>query len=151
MRSIIKNKKAFLTRDFIFAAALFSTIYALFSLGITGVADQYDDTSLINADISNNYNRLQETSDSMDIALASVRSGEGLGFRGAFDVAFAATFTVFQLVLGTLGLYGDVMASFASDFGLDRQVVNILFTLGFIGITITIVFVWLSSISRGKI
>ncbi len=151
MRSILKNKKAFLTRDLLVAMALFSTIWALYALMIIGVASEYGDTTIINQQIIDNYNKLENSTSTLDIALAEVRSGEGLGFRGAFDVAFAATFTIFQLVLSTTDLIGSVLISFAPDFGFDNRVIGILAILGTLVITITLIFVWISSISRGKI
>ena len=148
---MIKNKRGFLTRDLLIAAAIFSTIFALYGLVIVGIASEYQDESIVNQDIIDNYNQLGESKSSLDIAWNEFSSGEGLGFRVAFDVAFAATFTVFQLVLGTLTLFGSVMASFAFDFGFDDKIVGIAYTLLFLVITITIIFVWASSISRGKI
>ena len=151
MRSLLKNKKGFLTRDLLVAAAIFSTIFALYGLVIVGVASEYQDETIVNEEIISNYDRLSESSESLTIALDVFRSGEGLGFRGAFDVAFAATFTVFQLVLSTLDLFGSVMASFAPDFGFDDRIVGLAYTLLFLILVTTIIFVWASSISRGKI
>ena len=151
MRSILKNKKAFLTRDLLVAAALFSTVFALYGLMIVGVAAEYGDETIVNEAIIENYDRLGESTETLTLALDTVRSGEGLGFRGAFDVAFAGTFTVFQLVLSTIDLFGSVMASFAPDFGLDDRVVGLVYTLLFLIIIIGAIFVWISSISRGKL
>ena len=147
----IQSKQAFLTRNFIIAAILFSGVFALFTAGIIGVADNYQNTDIINEEIASNYNKLTETTDKVELARGTTTTGEGLGFRGTFDVAFAATFTVIQLVFSTLDLYGTVAGSFAGDFGVPTQIVAIFFTIILSILTVIIVWNWLSSISRGKI
>ena len=98
-----------------------------------------------------NYNKLVETTNKVEVARSTTASGEGLGFRGAFDVAFASTFTVIQLVFSTLDLYGTVIGSFAGDFGVNTQVIAILGTVLLSVLTIILTWNWLSSISRGRI
>ncbi len=146
-----QQKKAFLTRNFVMAAVLFSGIFALYVLAIFGIADAYGNTDIINQDIISSYDTLVETTDKVELARATTATGEGLGFRGTFDVAFAATFTVIQLVFSTLDLYGVISGSFAGDFGIPTQVAAVFFTVLLSLLTIQIVWNWLSSISRGKI
>ena len=147
----MKNKKAFLIRNFLIASVLFSGIFALYTLGIIGIAGEYQNNEIINEEISSHYNQLTETTDKIEIARATTATGEGLGFRGAFDIAFGATFTVIQLLFSTLGLYGSVIGNFASDFGVNSQVVGTLGIILLSILTVIIVFIWLSSVSRGKI
>lgn len=145
------NKKGFLTRDFVMAGILFSGLIALFVLAITGISDEYDSTLLVNEDYMDNYNRLTEQTDKMETARSSAAAGEGLSFIGTFDVAFQSTFTVIQMVFSTLDLFGDMSDNFAGDFGLDKTVFDVIFIIGLSLLTTVIVFVWISSISRGKI
>ena len=147
----IKNKRGYLTRDFVIAGIFLMGIIALMVLMVQGIADSYGRTDLVNEDFSSNYDKLSNVTDSVGTILATTRSGSGLSFKGAFDVTFGAAFTAIQLVFSTLGLMQNVFINFASDFGMPTAVANILFIVGFSIITVTLIFVWLSSISRGKI
>lgn len=145
------NKKGFLTRDFVIAGILMMGVIAIMILMVQGVADNYGRSDLVDEEFSQNYDKLTNITNSVDTILETTRSGSGLSFRGAFDVTFGAAFTAIQLVFSGLGLLQDVFINFAVDFGVPTAVANIMFIVGFSAITVTLIFVWLSSISRGKI
>lgn len=145
------QKKSFLTRDFVIAGILFSGIIALWVLAIAGIQSEYDSTLLTNENFSEKYDKLIEQTEKIETARASAAAGEGLSFIGTFDVAFQSTFTVIQMVFSTLNLFGDMTGSFAEDFGLDPTVTKIVFLIGLAILTTIIIFVWISSISRGRI
>ncbi len=148
----INSKKGFLPRDFIIAVVLISGIVALFIVGVIDVADNYDNSTIIDETFSDNYDKLSETTDDIETSRRSVQSGDGLSFKGTFDVVFTSTFTVIRLLFGTLNLYGDMTSNFIADFTfLDAGVVKVFLTLGLSIITIILVYAWLSSISRGRI
>jgi len=152
MKSLnLKNKKSFLTRDFVIAGILFSGIIALWVLAIAGIQDEYDSTLLTDEDFASKYDKLTEQTKKIETARSSAATGEGLSFLGSFDVAFQSTFTVIQMVFSTLGLFGDMTGSFAEDFGFDPTVSKIVFLIGLSILTTILIFVWISSISRGKI
>ncbi len=144
------NKKGFLTRDFVQAGILFTGIVALMVLMVGGIADEYDNTDIVSEEFSTNYDQLTSVTDNIETIRKTTTSGSGLSFRGLFDVAFGAAFTGIQLVFSTLTLFGSVMSNFAQDFGVPKAVADILFIIGFSIITVVLIFVWLSSISRGK-
>jgi hypothetical protein len=146
------NKKAqFLTRDFVIAGILFSGIVALFVLMIAGIQQEYDSDLLTNEDFAANYDRLNTQLEKIETSRTSAAAGEGLSFIGTFDVAFQSTFTVIQMVFSTLDLFGDMTGSFAEDFGFDPLVTRLVFRIALGILTAIIIFVWVSSISRGKI
>ena len=145
------NKKGFLTRDFLIAGILFSGMVALFVLMIAGIGDEYDSTLLTNEDFAANYDTLVEQTERIETARSAASAGEGLSFIGTFDVAFQSTFTVIQMVFQTLNLFGDMSGSFAGDFGLDEKVISLDFIIGLSILTVIIVLIWISSISRGKL
>ena len=145
------NKKGFLTRDFVISGILFSGMVALFVLMIAGISDEYDSTLLVNEDFAANYDTLLEQTDRIETARETASAGDGLSFLGTFDVAFQSTFTVIQMVFQTLNLFGDMSGSFAEDFGVDPSIVRITFLIALSILTTIIVFVWISSISRGRI
>ncbi len=145
------NKKGFLTRDFLIAGILFSGMVALFVLMIAGISDEYDSSLLTNEEFAANYDTLVEQTDRIETARQTAAAGDGLSFIGTFDVAFQSTFTVIQMVFQTLNLFGDMSGSFAEDFGVDPTVTRIVFLIALSILTTIIVWVWISSISRGKI
>jgi len=145
-------KKGFLTRDIVITGLLFTGIVALFVIAIGAIADNYNNTEIINEQFSGNYDKLTDIADNVEIMRGSSQSSQGLSFLETFDVVFSSTFTVIRMVFATLDLFGSMAANFIADFTfLDAQVVKILFIVGLSIITVILVFVWISSISRGKI
>jgi len=55
------------------------------------------------------------------------------------------------MVFSTLDLFGGMSDNFADDFGLDSGVVALAFIVALAILTAIIVFLWISSISRGKL
>ena len=147
----MKIKKGFLTRNFVIAAVLFSGIVALFVLAIAGISNEYDSTLLVNEEFSENYDRLVEQTERVETARAASSAGEGLKFKGTFDVVFQSTFTVIQMVFQSLDLFGDMTTSFSEDFGINPSVTRIVFLIALAILTTLIVWTWISSISRGRI
>ncbi|MHA1201367.1 MAG: hypothetical protein ACTSQ4_02445 [Candidatus Heimdallarchaeaceae archaeon] len=147
----IKGKKGLLTRDFIIAYVLFSGVVALFVLAIAGISQEYDTNILTSEDFQENYNKLTESTGGIETARKAASDTGGLSFIGTFDVAFQSTFTFIQMIFSTLDLLGDVTGNFAADFGLDSNVVSIAFQIGLSILTIIIVSIWISSISRGRL
>ena len=145
------TKKAFLTRNFVIAGVLFSGIVALFVLAIAGISDEYDSTLLVNEEFAANYDKLIGQTSKIETARATASAGEGLKFRGTFDVVFQSTFTVIQMVFQSLDLFGNMSENFAEDFGVNPAVTRIVFLIGLAILTTLIVFAWISSISRGRI
>ncbi|MHA1482673.1 MAG: hypothetical protein ACTSQA_04450 [Candidatus Heimdallarchaeaceae archaeon] len=146
------SKKPFFPRDFIVSALLLSGIVALYVLGVAAVANNYDNTNIISEGFSENYDKLTETADDVEVSRRAVQSGEGLSFLGTFDVAFQSTFTVIRLLFSALNLYGNMTANIVSDFTfLDAGVIKIFLTVGLSIITILLVYAWISSISRGRL
>lgn len=148
---IMKNKKGVLTRDLVIAGLLFTGIVALFVLAIAGVADNYDNTEIINENFANNYDKLSEIANDVNLTRGASQSSEGLSFIGTFDVIFSSTFTVIKMVFATLDLIGDMAANFVSDYTfLDASVIKILFIMALAILTTVLVFVWISSVSRSN-
>ncbi len=145
------DKKGYLTRDFVIAGIFLMGIIAIMILMVQSVADNYNNSDLIDEDFSANYDKLSNVTDNVGTILETTRSGSGLSFKGAFDATFGAAFTAIQLVFSTLGLMQNVFINFATDFGIPTAIANILFIVGFSIIAVTLIYVWLSSISRGKI
>ena len=149
-RKIIQ-KKGVLTRDLVIGAVLFSAVVAFCVLAIAGISDEYDSTLLVNQEFSDNYDKLSQFTDGIKTTRSTAADTGGLSFIGTFDVAFQSTFTVIQMVFSTLDLFGGMSNNFAKDFGLDSGVVALAFIVALSILTAIIVFLWISSISRGKL
>ena len=145
------NKKGYLTRDFLIAGIFLMGVIALMILMVQGMADNYDRQDLVDEAFSANYDKLQNVTDPVGVLLDETSSGDGLSFKGAFDVAFGAAFVGIQLIFGIFGLFSSVFVNVLSDFGVPSAIGNILFIVAFSTVIVTVIFVWLSSISRGKI
>lgn len=147
------QKKGFLARDWVIAAVLFAGVIALFSISVLSIANNYGRSDIVDANFNNNYNKLTDITNDKTKMFASVQSGQGLTLQGTFDIAFGATFTVIQLVFGSVITYETIAASFITDFSpiFEAKVLVIIFNIGMTIIIVTLVFVWLSSISRGRL
>lgn len=147
------QKKGFLARDWVVATVLFAGVIALFSISVLSIANNYGRSDIVDANFNKNYNKLTDLTNDKTKMFNSVQSGQGLTLQGTFDIAFGSTFTVIQLVFGSVIMYESVAASAVTDFApiFDAGVLVIIFNIGITIITITLVFVWLSSISRGRL
>jgi hypothetical protein len=149
----IKNKKGFLLRDFIVVGIIFGLTISLYIIQVASIADNYDNTNIIDEDFAAHYDKLQSMKSNLDTSAKAVQDPEGgLDLVGAFNVAFNSVFTVIVMVWDGLSLYAGMATNLASDFSfLDKNVI-IIFTTGLIAIlTAYLIFVWLSSVTRGKI
>jgi hypothetical protein len=149
---MIRNKKGFLARDWVIAFVLFSAVIALFTLSVVGVANNYGRSDMVDSGFQSRYNKMVSLTNDKNTMLNSVRSGQGLTLAGTFDIAFGATFTVIQLVFSSIISFEMIGANLVSDLApfIDPSVLVILVNVLITCITVTIVFVWLSSISRGR-
>lgn len=149
------NKRAFNTTEFIIAGLLFTSIIILATLGITGMQSNYagdNFTNIVNDDFVETYNKLSNQTETIDRMRNTSLSGEGLSFRGAFDVTFGSFFTIMQLVFGTLGLFGDMYVNLTTDFPfLDATVVNQFFIIGLAILTVILIFALINAVGRNKV
>jgi hypothetical protein len=150
---IIQNKKGFLLRDFVVVSIIFGMIVGLFILSVADISQNYNNNQMINPTFAAHYSQLQNNLQKLDISNKAVQgSGGGLNLIGTFNVAFNSVFTVIVMVWDSLAIYTGMSLNFADDFtGFDRNTM-LLFGGGIIAIITTyLIFIWLSSVSRGKI
>lgn len=149
------NKKAFSTSEFIVSGLLFTSMIILVTIAITGMQSNYSGgnfTNIVDDNFVDTYNKLSEQTASIDKMRNTSLSGEGLSFRGAFDVTFGSFFTIMQLVFGTLGLFGDMYVNLTTDFPfLDSMVVNQFFIIGLAILTVFLVFALINAVGRNKV
>ncbi len=149
---LLKDKRGWVTRDFVIATLLFTGVIAMFVLFIAGMASEYNQPDLVSSSFSSNYNKLGEISDKVEVMRSTTTTGAGLNPISVFGVVFSAAFTVIQLVFSTLALAGSIPAKIIVDFTfIDSTVAATFFVLGLSILTTIIIFVWVSAIQRGKI
>jgi len=150
-----KNKKGWLLRDFVIVGIIFGIILSLFLFGVADIASNYNDDTMISQSFSDHYSNLQTNLNQLNNANQAVQggsSGQGLNLIGTFNVAFNSVFTVIVMVWDGLLIYTGMASNISNDFTfLDHNVIMV-FMSGLIAIlTSYLIFVWLSSVSRGKI
>lgn len=147
------NKRGFTTQDLVISGLLFTAIVIFSVLGIAGLETNYPDlTPIVDSDFSDNYDRLTEQTTSIDTMRNTSLSGEGLSFRGLFDVTFGSFFTIMKLVFNTVGLFGDVFSNLTTDFPfIDAAVSNQFFVISFAILTVLLIFLLINAVGRNKV
>jgi hypothetical protein len=149
---IFKQKKGFLLRDFVIVGILFGVIISLFIIQVASVADNYNNQDIVSANFAQHYNKLQTNLASLDTSYSAVKGTGGLNLIGTFNIAFNSVFTVIIMVWDSVAIYGNMFGSLTSDFlFLDKGVIGLVGG-GIVACLVAyLIFVWLSSVSRGKI
>ena len=147
------NKKAFATRDFVISTLLFSTIILLFTLAIAGIQNNYpDNPNIIDEEFVKTYARATEDLSDIDTMRDTALSGEGLSFRGAFDVTFGSFFTIIQLVFSSLKAWGTIFISIPVTFAfIETNVLTIFMTLGLAILTVIVIFKLINAVGRNPV
>lgn len=146
------NKRGFLLRDFIVVGIIFGMVIALYIIQVASVAQNYNNADIISPEFADHYSNLQTNLDELNVGTEAAQGSEGLNLIGTFNVAFNSVFTVITMVWDGILIYTGMASNVAGDFSFLDQSTILLFTGGLIAIlTAYLVFIWLSSISRGKI
>ena len=146
------SKHSFLLRDVVISAIFGMGIIALLVIAIGSMAVNYNRPDLVSPSFSNNYNKLNSLLDDLETSRTAVTSPQGLSFIGTFNVAFNSIFTVFKLVLNSMDMFGSMTASMISDYTfLDAGVIKVLLGVLLAGLLVSVIFIWISSVTRGRI
>jgi hypothetical protein len=152
MKQIFKTKKGFLLRDVVLSALFGMGIISLLVIIIGSMAVNYDRPDLISPSFSENYDKLDILLGDVETTRTATTSTQGLSFIGTFNVAFNSIVTVFKLVLSSLDIFGSMTADIVADNTfLDAGVVKILLAILTSGLLVLIIFIWISSVTRGRI
>jgi len=148
----IKNKKAWLLRDFVIVGIMFGLIVAMYVLLVASTANNYNNTQIISASFAQHYSTLNTNLAQLDTSNKAVQGSSGLNLIGVFNVAFNSVFTVIAMIWEGLKLYGTMGSNIAGDFTfLDHGTILIFMTAIVAMLTAYIIFIWISSVQRGKI
>lgn len=150
---MINKRGGFSTQDFLISGLLFTTVVVFFVIAIAGIQNNYPDSpNIISESFSSNYDKLSTQTADINTMRETSLSGEGLSFRGAFDVTFGSFFTVMQLTFGTLDLFGNMYTSLTTDFPfIDSVVLNQFFIFGLAMITVIIIFTLINAVGRNRV
>ena len=144
------NKKGWVARDFIIAMLVFSGVLAMFVVMIGSVANDYDNTNIISPDFSDKFDKFSENVDTGGEMWAASTGEGGLSLFGTADLLFFSTFRVISLVFSSVVAAGQQMAGFGEFFGIPSEISSIFMVLIFTILTVSIVFIIISSIRSGK-
>lgn len=149
----LMNKKGFLLRDFVIVGIIFGMIVGLYVLQVASIDNEYGgNTGIINPNFAAHYSNLQLQLSKLDAANKAVQSPGGLNLIGTFNVAFNSIFTVITMVWDGITIYTGMAGNIPGDFSfLDSGTVTIVLGGAIAILTTYLIFVWLSSITRGKI
>lgn len=148
----LTQKRGFLLRDFVVVGLIFGIVVAMYVISVASIANNYNNQAMINPSFASHYSKLSDNLAKLNIGYSAVQGSGGLNLIGTFNVAFNSVFTVVAMVWDGILIYTGMAANVASDFSfLDKSTV-IMFLGGVIAILTTyLIFIWLSSVSRGKV
>ena len=144
------NKKGWVARDFVIAMLLFSGGIALFVLMVGSMANDYDNTNVIDANFSAKFDKFSEDTERSGEMWSAATSEGGLSLVGTADLLFFSTFRVISLVFSSVVAAGTQLAGFGEFFGIPSAVSGIFMVLMFSILTVSIVFIIISSIRSGR-
>lgn len=150
---MFKNKKAeMLARDYMAVLILFGIVTGVGFLFISDMANEntgYNVTNMTDEYYQSRYDTL--TNASKSIYLMSNDTASESKLVSTYTTMFGATFSVIGLVLSSFGLTENTLSYLMVDAGVPTDLGNLV-GAGIIVILIgTLVFVIISSISRGKL
>ncbi len=148
------NKKGMLARDWVMVLILFGTITGLGYLIVEDMASSdsgYNVENMTDENFQENYDTLSDTIDDVYLMQNATSSGEGMNIFSTFTTMFKATFTIISIVFGSFDMVRDTMTNFAEDFGVPSIIANLIFPAILVIIIAIIVFVIISSVSKGRL
>lgn len=149
---MMKDKRGFLLRDFVIVGILFGTIVALYIIQVASIANNYNNQDMIDPNFAEHYSKLQTNLNQLDTSYNAVKGTGGLNLIGTFNVAFNSVFTVVVMIWDGVQIYTGMASNVSGDFSFLDQSTTMLFLSAVIAILVTyLIFVWLSSVSRGKV
>lgn len=143
------NKKAqFLARDWVVGAILFSGVIALLVLQVGSMVDQYDAQNITSDEFSEKFNKFEDNTDIAKQMWNKTTGEGGLSTVGTFDILFKSTFSVISLVFSSVSLAGTQIFAFTEYFGVPSEVGFLFFSIMMSILSVIIVFIIISSVSR---
>jgi len=151
---MINKKGEMLARDWIMVLILFGVVTAIGYLIVADMADSstgYNVSNMTDESFQDNYDTLTETTSTTYKMQNATTSEQGMSVVSTYTMAFTSVFSIIALIFGSLGMASDTMTNFAVDFGVPSSLSNIIFPAILILIMVILIFVVISSVSRGRL
>jgi len=149
------NKKAMLARDFVIVLSLFVTITGIGYVIVGNMASSdlgYNVENMTDETFQENYEDLSNAiGKDVEQMRNATSSKEGLSVISTFTTMFSATFKIIPLVLGSFNMVRNTMNNFGEYFDVPSIISNLIFSAIIFIITVVIVFVIISSVSKGRL
>jgi hypothetical protein len=150
---LLKNKKGLLAREWIIGLIIFSVICGIFGLVVSDMASSDNGYNVANMSDSNfdaAYNQVSNTSGIAGQMGNATVSKEGLSTFGSVELFFGSTISVIQLTFGSLSMVNNVFTNIFHSFGIPSVLANIIFPAIISIITVILVFIVVSSLTKTK-
>lgn len=144
------NKKGLTIKDWVIATLMFS---AIFSMGIVAITGFSQDSGIANnmtdPAIESHYNTLNQNLADINQTINAVNQPGGLTLVSGFQAFLGGTTAVFTIVLNSMGMIPSLFVNFASDFGIPSIVTTLFFTIVGALIAVVIIFAILNAAKGG--
>jgi len=143
-----------LVRDWIIILVLFGLVSGIGYIIVVDVSSSdkgYNVTNMTDESYQSRYDTLTESSSKIYQMQNATSSEEGMSVVSTYTTMFKSTFTVIGVVFGSFGMFTTTMNNFAEDIGMDSTLANIVFGGILVIIICIVVFIIISSISRGRL
>ena len=111
----------------------------------------YNVTNMTDESYQERYDTLTESSSKIYQMQNATASKQGMSVISTFTTMFSATFSIIGIIFGSFGMAVTTMNNFGQDLGMSSGMANLLFGAILVIIIATIVFIIISSISRGRL
>jgi hypothetical protein len=149
-----KDKRGFLMRTWVISSILFVTLFSLFYVGFSDMANEYDSNDLVDSNYNTNYNKYDELiesdGESYSDIFESMTDGSGFDILDTIVGLPKVFLKTTKLALSSVGIMSGVADDFSQDFGIPEEVSNIIWGSIIVIISIMLIFAIISSVSRSN-
>ncbi len=143
-----------LARDWVIVLVLFGLFSGIGYLIVVDIANPttgYNVTNMTDENYQSRYDTLTESSTDIYQMQNATTSEEGMSVVSTYTTMFRSTFSIIGIIFGSFGMATTTMNNFAQDIGMDSGLANLVFGALLVIIICVIVFIVVSSISRGRL
>lgn len=143
-----------LARDLIIVLVLFGIFSGVGYLIVEDVASAengYDVDNMTNAAYQDRYDTLTNSTNNILLMQNRTSSESGMSVISTFTTMFSATFSIIGIIFGSFGMATTTMQNFGEDLGMSTGISNLVFGGIFVILVAVIVFIIISSVSRGRL
>lgn len=142
------NKKGWTARDYIIGLIFVSAIIAFTYLAVGSLATEYDTPGIVDENFNSHYNKLNDNTEAVSKMLDASSSSNGLSILGTADILISSTFSIINLIFGSLGTLKDQVFHIGDDFNIPSSVTVLLLTVLLSVITVSIIFIIINAVNK---